>query len=450
MAKGFHQKESLDYVEIFSPVVKPATVRLVLSLALSKGWKVRQFDFNNAFLNGELAEEVFMVQPEGYQSETSHHACRLHKALYGLKQVPRAWFSKLSSTLIQFGFSATKCDSSLFTKFTAHSTTYILVYVDDLLITGDDATYISSLITNLNTIFALKDLGEMNYFLGIQVHHTSSTKLVLTQTKYIQDLLKKAGMEHAKGIPTPMVSGQKLSKFDDAVFSDPSLYRSIVGGLQYTTITRPDVAFAVNKVSQFMQQPLDIHWKAVKRILRYLAGTSTHGLKFHKSNDFRILAFCDSDWGSDVDDRKSTSGHCVFFGSNLISWSSKKQSVVSRSSTEAEFRSLASVLTDISWLQSLLTELHVPCFAPPSVFCDNQGAVLLAANPILHSKTKHFELDLYFVHDKVANKEVFVSHVPAHEQIADILTKSVSPQQFLTFRPKLRVLESSHTEFAGG
>ena len=438
VAKGFHQREGFDFSETFSPVVKPATIRLMLTVALSKEWQIRQCDFNNAFLNGDLDEEVFMLQPEGFISSDASLVCKLKKALYGLKQAPRAWFDKLRTTLQQFGFTNTHSDTSLFCLFSSDSVIYVLVYVDDILITGNNSAEISQLISNLHSKFALKDMGPLHYFLGIEATYSSAGTIHLNQSKYITDLLTKAGMDAAKSMPTPMISSHKLTASGGTTFANPSLYRSVVGGLQYATITRPDITYAVNRVCQFMQQPLESHWKAVKRILRYLSGTVSHGLTFHKNSDLRLLAFCDADWGSDLDDRKSTTGFCVYLGSNLISWSSKKQNVVSRSSTEAEFRSLASVMTELAWLQSLMLELHLP-IAMPTVFCDNQGAVQLAANPVLHNRTKHFELDLFFVRDLVIQKKVSVQHIPSEDQIADTFTKPISSVQFHIFKDKLRV-----------
>ena len=240
-------------------------------------------------------------------------------------------------------------------------------------------------------------------------------------------------MTSAKPVPTSMLHSTKLSTHGDATFSNPSLYRSVVDGLQYATITRPGISYAVNKVSQFMHKPLDIHWKAVKRILQYLNGSLDQGLLFHCSRELRLFGFCDSDWGSDIADRKSTSGFCIYLRANLVSWSSKKQTIVSRSSVEAKFHSLAATIANLSWIQSLLLKLRQPCPTPLSVFCDNISIVLLAANPVLHNRTKHFELDLYFVRDKVIQKKVFVSHIPAIDQIAYILTKPISVQNILKF-----------------
>nr|KYP44096.1 hypothetical protein KK1_034411 [Cajanus cajan] len=238
--------------------------------------------------------------------------------------------------------------------------------------------------------------------------------------------------------PTPMLANLKLTENETTSVPDPSFYRSIVGALQYLTITRPDVSFAVNKVCQYMHCPQEHHWKAVKRILRYLQGTIHHGLLIQKNKQLNLAGFCDSDWGNDKDDRKSTSGYCVYLGSNLISWSSRKQKSVSRSTTEAEYRSIADVAADIIWIQSLLSELRVPK-SLPRIYCDNLSAVLITANPVLHSKTKHFELDLHFVRDKVKQNEVRVIHLPAEYQVADTLTKPLAKQHFHHFRNKLMV-----------
>ena len=270
-----------------------------------------------------------MSQLEGFSRGGSHLVSKLNKALYGLKQAPRAWFSKLEATLISLGFTSTKCDSSLFVKVTSHYTLYVLVYVDDVLITGSSQHAISALISSLNTKFSFTDLGPLHYILGIEAKNTKEGGLLLCQSKYITDLLAKANMIDCKPTATPMPSGLKLSKDGFEAFEDPTLYRSIVGARQYINITRPEIAFSINKVCQFMHQPLQSHWQAVKRLLRYLKGTITFGLHLRPSSNFNLYAFCDADWGCDLDDRRSTSGMCIFFGQKLSIWSSKKQAIVS-------------------------------------------------------------------------------------------------------------------------
>lgn len=212
VAKGFHKKQGFDFQETFSPVVKPVTVRTVLTLAISQHWHIKQLDVNNAFLNGILEEEVYMQQPPGFESSDKALVCKLHKTIYGLKQAPRAWFERLASTLVKLGFSTSKCDPSLFTLSSSGHRVIILVYVDDIIITGDNLSLIENLTSKLNDEFALKQLGNLEYFLGIEVQRLHDGSLLLSQTKYICDLLTKANMKDAKGINTPMVSSLKLSR----------------------------------------------------------------------------------------------------------------------------------------------------------------------------------------------------------------------------------------------
>ncbi|XP_057747987.1 uncharacterized mitochondrial protein AtMg00810-like [Arachis stenosperma] len=288
------------------------------------------------------------------------------------------------------------------------STTYLLAYVDDILVTGISATEIESLIQQLHAVFTLKDLGEMSFFLGVEVVRDSPDSLLLKQSKYIKELLGKANIPDAKPVPTSMLNSPKLT------------------GLQYATITRPEIAYSVSKVSQYMHAPSDLHWKAVKRILRYLDGTIDLGLQIHKSDTLRIMAFSDSDWATDTDGRKSVSGYCVFLGTNLVTWSSRKQRTVSRSSTEAEFWALADAMTDTIWLQKLLLEMRLPPGPAPTMFCDNQSTVLMTRNPVLHSRSKYFEIDLHFVRNIVVQQLAHVVHIPSQDQFADILTKLLS------------------------
>src|ERR1051325_5690794 len=231
VAKGFNQKYEFDYNETFSPVVKPATIKVLLTLALTYEWEVQQIDINNAFLNGALEEEVYMMQPLGFENANKSLVCKLNRALYGLNQAPRSWYDKLHKTLFQFGFTASRCGHSLFLYNHQGITLYVLVYVDDILITSTSSTLIHKLISNLHNIFALKKLGKPTYFLGLEVKYQANGSLILTQTKYIKDLLSKVHMEDAHGVAAPMFSHCKPSKFGTDTMQDPLLYRSIVGAL---------------------------------------------------------------------------------------------------------------------------------------------------------------------------------------------------------------------------
>jgi hypothetical protein len=249
VAKGFHQQSGADYDETYSPVIKPTTVRTVLSIAISSGWSLRQIDIQNAFLHGNLSEEVFMSQPPGYQHPLyPNHVCKLQRAIYGLKQAPRAWFSRLSTKLLELGFHGSRSDSSLFIYKTKSLTMYILIYVDDIIITSSQPVAIDDLLRSLTHDFAVKDLGTLNFFLGLEVI-SNPHGILLSQQRYIMDLLLRTKMSEAKPINTPMASTTNLSAFEGEPFPDHTLYRSTVGSLQYLALTRPDIAFTVNKLS---------------------------------------------------------------------------------------------------------------------------------------------------------------------------------------------------------
>ncbi|CAL5322875.1 unnamed protein product [Camellia sinensis] len=438
VAKGFLQEHGIDFQDTFSPVAKQPTIRILLCLALHSNWSLKQLDISNAFLHGRLEEEVYMVQPPGFV-DPSHPqlVCKLHKALYGLKQAPRAWYSTFSSFLLSQGFVMSQCDHSLFVHKTSSTITYLLIYVDDILLTGNDSVYLQSLLTHMHQAFSLKELGSLSYFLGISVT-SSSLGFFLSQHKYASELLVKAGMVACKPCATPVSSKPSSSAADVLPCSNPFLYRSLIGGLQYLTITRPELAYAVNQACQFMHSPSNANFSAVKRILRYVKGTLSHGLTFSPSS-FQLQAFTDSNWAGDPLDRRSTSGYCIFLGSNLISWSSKKQATVSRSSTEAEYRALAHTAAEVTWLQMLLTEFAISLPSPPIIWCDNQSALSLAANPVFHSRSKHIEVDCHFVREKVAAHQLVLRYIPTLDQLADVFTKPLSTSRFQFLTTKLLV-----------
>ncbi|GJZ44908.1 ribonuclease H-like domain-containing protein [Tanacetum coccineum] len=448
VANGSTQLTGIDVDETFSPVVKPATIRTVLSLALSRHWPVHQLDVKNAFLHGSLSETVYMQQPPGFRdSQHPDHVCLLQRSLYGLKQAPRAWFQRFAAYAARVGFIHSRCDTSLFIYRRGSDTAYLLLYVDDIILTASSTAFLQSIIATLHAEFSMTDLGPLNYFLGISVTRNTSG-MFLSQQKYASELLERAGMLTCNPCRTPVDTDSKLSADGDPV-SDPTLYRSLAGALQYLTFTRPDISYAVQQVCLYMHDPREPHFSALKRILRYIRGTMPYGLQLFSSTTSSLVAYSDADWAGCPTTRRSTSGYCVFLGNNLLSWSSKRQVTLSRSSAEAEYRGVANAVAETCWLRNLLRELHTPLSTATLVYCDNVSAVYLSSNPVQHQRTKHIEIDIHFVRDLVAAGHIRVLHVPSRYQYADVFTKGLPTVLFDEFRSSLSV-RSSPAQTAGG
>ena len=443
VAKGFNQRPGLDYTETFSPVIKPVTVRLVLCIAVSQNWPLHQLDVNNAFLQGDLSEEVYMRQPPAYADKHKpNYVCKLNKAIYGLKQAPRAWYTALSNFLLAYGFLNSLSDTSLFIYAKKGILAYMLVYVDDIIITGNNPCFISSFVAALSDKFSLKDLGNLNYFLGIEVLPTKQG-LFLSQHKYITEILDRTTMSGAKESVTPLSTSVSLQLFDGSSTANEEQFRKIIGSLQYLCLTRPDINFAVNKLSQFMHKPTQIHFTALKRVLRYLKGTLFHGLLIKKDSPSQLLVYTDSDWAGNMDDRTSTSAYLIYLGGTPISWSSKKQKTIARSSTEAEYRAIAAATSELTWIQSILQELQFTVPTKPAILCDNLNATYTCKNPVFHTKMKHLALDFLFVREKVAQGLLTVHHIPTEHQLADLLTKPLSKSRFHFLLSKIGVTDGS-------
>ncbi|PKU64015.1 Retrovirus-related Pol polyprotein from transposon TNT 1-94 [Dendrobium catenatum] len=358
VAKGFHQEFGIDYFDTFSPVAKFHTIRILFTVAISRHWPILQLDVSNAFLHGHLEETVYMKHPQGFVDATyPNHVCLLKKALYGLKQAPRQWFSTFTTFLTEFGFRISAADPSLLLFSKGSTQLYILVYVDDILLTGNESSIIDSLLASLQSRFHMRNLGPVSNFLGIQVSPISSG-VHLSQSLYATTLLSRAGMKDCKPVQTPLPTKIPPLPAAAALFPQPELYRQIVGSLQYLTITRPDLSFAVNFLCQHMHNPYVLHFQLLKRVQRYLRGTISLGLPIVRSS-LELQAYSDSDWASDSTTRRSVTGYCAYLGNNLVSWCVKKQTTVARSSTEAEYRALATAASDIIWLRRLLIEFKI-------------------------------------------------------------------------------------------
>ncbi|CAL8119652.1 unnamed protein product [Prunus armeniaca] len=397
VAKGFHQQQGIDYTDTFSSVIKPTTIRVVLSLVVSRGWSLCQLDIKNAFLHGFLKEDVYMTQPQGFiELSRPSHVCKLNKAIYGLKHAPRVWFHRMTCFLLSVGFVQSLADSSLFVHQFGSHTIYFLLYVDDIVITSNDDRLLQSFIDALGRGFDIKDLGNLHYFLGLQV--TSQNKGVhISQLKYAYDLLLKHDMLLSKPISTPMSAKAILTSNDGDLLSNPLVFREIVGSLQYLTITRLDITFTVNSITQFKSQPRTPHLIAAKRILRYIKGS------------LNIILL-------------------ILLPMLMLIGLAVQTLVVQR-------QVILFILAP-TWSLSALKS-NLPLLIPVLSLSIAPFPMLVQSLLVFHARTKHIELDYHFVHEKVALGSHRVCFIPSIDQPADLLTKPLHKHRHVLLTRKL-------------
>ncbi|CAL5423091.1 unnamed protein product [Camellia sinensis] len=389
IAKGYKQHLGIDYNEVFAPVARHDTIRLVIALAAPNSWPIFQLDVKSTFLYGDLQEEVYVDQPPGYVCQGNEtKVYKLRKALYGLKQAPRAWYSRIEAYFLKSGFQKCPYEPTLFIKSESDGKLLIVcLYVDDLIYTGNDSAMFDAFKSSMMKEFAMTDLGMLHYFLGIEVIQ-SSDAIFLSQRKYAQDILAKFQLQHCNSVGTPIDLGLKLTKDPEGKKIDNILYKQMVGSLMYLIITRPDIMHGVSLISRYMEHPTELHLLAAKRIFRYLKGTTDFGILYKKGEQSGLIGFTDSDYAGDSNDRKSTSGYIFTMGSGVISWSSRKQPIVTLSTTEAEFVAVASCACQAIWLRRLLETLQHPHNGSTPIYCDNSSTIKLSKNPVLHEPRK--------------------------------------------------------------
>lgn len=443
VAKGYSQRYGIDYRETFSPVVRFNSIRTLLAYAVQKGMLIHQMDVVTAFLNGDLEEEIYMHQPEGYMKTGGEGVdtlvCRLKKSIYGLKQSPRCWNQAFKKVVKTLKLEQIQADPCVFVKSSDASVETILaVYVDDLIIMTITSEEMDQIKSRLSQNFKMKDMGSLHYCLGVSVEQ-SEDGISLSQEQYIGKLLKRFGLEEANTATTPMdlsvkqVADDGLSKPVDEV-----RYQSIVGSLLYAaTATRPDIAQAVGTMSKFNSRPTEAHLTGVKRILRYLKGTSHLSLQYKRMGKPEVTGFSDADWAGDMDDRHSTTGNVFMMAGGPISWLSQKQQVVALSTAEAEYIALSSASQEAIWLQQFLKDIGANCAQPLTIMEDNQGAIAMTKNPVGHKRTKHIDIRYHFVREQVQQGNLKIEYCSTKEMLADLFTKPLARGQFEYLRTKL-------------
>lgn len=450
VARGFNQEKDIDFTETFAPVVRYDSIRLLLALAAEHSLEIAQFDVQTAFLYGDLTEDIYMKQPSGFEDrDFPDYVCKLNKSLYGLKQSPRCWNTKFVNFLNQFKFKQLKSDPCVFLGMFENYEVYLALYVDDGLVLSESNSAINKLMFHLEENFKVTTNTEscVKQFVGMQIEHNSVTGTVAVHQKpYINKILERFNMQDANTVAVPAEPGIYLKSLEDMNSCDKSKpYREAVGSLIFlATVSRPDIAYAVNQVSRFLNNWTEEHWKAVKRILRYLKGTMDYKIVYSKSapaSEVKVCGFSDADYAGCVETRKSTSGYVFVCASSPITWASQRQSVVAQSTTEAEYIALAFGTKEALWIKYFLDELGL---AQKSIVInvDNQSAIKLAKNSEFHKKTKHIDVRFHFIKDECNKGNIVVKYVESSNQLADIFTKPLSRSVFLNL---VRMLKISDT-----
>ena len=448
VAKGYTQTEGVDYDEIFSPVAKFQSIRSLLALANAYDLDVHHMDVTTAFLNGDLDCEIYMEQPEGFiDPDHPDYVCLLDKSLYGLKQSSRCWNNTLDSYLKENDYRQSPADECIYVKTVRGDDgklkfVILGVYVDDIIPVSNNTEFMLAEKAKICNQYEMVDNGEISYCLGLAIKRDRERKIItISQPSYLEDVLDRFGMKNCKPVATPLEPGVKyFATTEDDELCDVRTYQKAIGSLTYAAIcTRPDISAAVGVLSQFMSNPNTTHWTGVKRILRYLRGTTHYGLVYDGNQNNELYGYSDADWAGDLNTRRSTSGYVFRFGNATISWRSKKQATVAKSSTEAEYVALSTSTQEVIWLRRLFASLGVADDAATTIYEDNQGALELSRNPKHHDRTKHIDVCHHFVRERVATNEIDVVYCSTNDMTADIMTKGLGAVKFVKFREGLGV-----------
>lgn len=438
--KGFSQIEGIDYNEIFSPVVRFESVRVILAFAALNNWCLEALDVKTAFLYGELDEEIYMSQPQGFERKGEEQkVLRLRKAIYGLKQAALAWWKQLSDSLKLLGFTRLYSDSGIFIHQHHDDTlVVILAYVDDIMITGPNPMIVKQKKKLFMDKWECRDLGECKEFLRMRILRKNG-KIYLDQTAYLQKVLVRFGMTNAKPARTPLPTGYKPEV--SAILSTPDLrsrYQSVIGSLLYLMLgTRPDIAFAVTLMAKFASNPSQEHLDRALYICKYLAGTPNYALVYTGQFEEGLLAYTDAEWGSsEALKRRSTDGYFFKLAGSTISWRSHTQKTPALSSTEAEYLGVSDCGRQAAWLKNLFSELQCEIKSVP-ILADNQGSIFLGSNAATDKRTKHIDIRYHFIRNLVEDKKIELFFIPTEDNAADMFTKNLGPQLFERHRRQL-------------
>ncbi|GJU09123.1 retrovirus-related pol polyprotein from transposon TNT 1-94 [Tanacetum coccineum] len=440
VAQGYNQQKGIDYDETYAPVARLESIRILLAISCANNFKLYQMDVKSVFLNGFINEEAYVAQPPGFiDFQKPNYVYKLKKALYGLKQAPKAWYDRLKAFLIKHEYSMGMVDNTLFTKKSKSHLIIVQIYVHDIIFGSTSQNLCDDFAKIMHDEFELSMMGELNFFLGLQIKQMEDG-IFFNQSKYIKEMLKKFRLEDSKPTKMPMSTEIKLTKDDEADSVDSSKYRGMIGSLLYLTTSRPDIMFSVCLCDHFQENPKTTHLEAVKRIFRYIRGTSCLGLWYPKGTRIETVVYADSDHAGDHVDHKSTSSICTFMGYCLTSWFAKKQTALAIYMTEAEYVSARKACQQALWMKQALIDYGIRLNDVP-IMCDNKCAIDLNKNPVHHSRTKHIEIRHHFLRDNVQKGNISIEKVASEDNITDIFTKPLKHEVFNYLRLGLGMME---------
>ena len=443
VGKGFAQTWGVNYHDTYAPMSRMTTIRIMMQLTIQNGYIAHQLDISTAYLNAELDCEIYIEPPKGYCQDDSQ-VCKLNKSLYGLKQSAKLWNDVLNTFMMSLKFNRSRSDLCLYTKSESAGLTFVIVWVDDIIVIGSNLNLVNQFKNSIKAKFKVKDHLQLKYFLGIEFQFTEGS-VRMSQNEYCKSILERFSMTNCNPQDTPCVSNvfdELRSHINSPLLENPTPFRALVGSLLYLQqVTRPDISFITNVLGRQMSKPTDFHMQLGMKVLKYLKGTTDFSLNYTKAPRMDLIGMCDADYANDLD-RKSMSGYIFTLARNNspISWTSRKQKTVASSTCHAEYIALDRAVKECIYLQTLLRDIRIEGLhhTPANIFCDNASTLSLAKNPVTHDATKHIDTKLHYMRDILKNGYLTIEHIPSKQNMADGFTKSLPRPAFREYTKTLK------------
>jgi hypothetical protein len=441
VAQGCSQEYGRDFEGTYAPVAKTSSIRSILAMAAVEDWELDNMDVDTAFLQSPVTEKIYVKQPKGYEKvgpSGKELVCQLLKSLYGLKQASRNWNKAIDQWLRAYGLQPSTADPCVYVmRFENGDILIVVLYVDDLIIAGNNRMVVDHFKAAIGERFKMKDLGKLRFMLGMEIKRDRVNGIIeVSQSAYIARVLEKFGLADSKPVATPAEGILSRLTAEDGGKVDRE-YMSLVGSLLYAAmVTRPDIAYAVQALGRHLNSSGPEHWVAAKRVLRYLKGTHDIGIKYGRG-DLELYGYCDADWAGDKDTRRSTTAYVFMMAGACVSWASKLQPTVAVSSAEAEYMAASAAVQEAIYMRRLLGDIGYQQEQPTVIYEDNQGCIALSENPVEHKRTKHIDIRYHFTRERVESGDVVLEYVTTEDQLADLMTKPLMKHRVTNLRERV-------------